>query len=178
MCGSDLGVCPVRTTAWPDHARAALQHTRRRRDDATLRVDIEAAHTGRAPSADAMTSTPDRRLSPIGLSFFRHPACGNTARVYRDCSDNFESRSIPGNHRYLASCIYKIIRWQCRHASCRLRASVQTVRAWRMPAIHGAPHPQSRKGGSQLPVPFKPCVVLSILEIDPCQRIPVEKPAD
>ncbi|HIH2653122.1 TPA: GNAT family N-acetyltransferase [Burkholderia cenocepacia] len=119
--------------------------------------------------------SPDRRLSPIGLSFFRHPSCGNTAWVYRDCSDNFESRSIPGNHRYLASCIYKIIRWQCRHASCRLRASVQTVRAWRMPAIHGA---QSRKSGSQLPVPFKPCVVLSILEIDPCQRIPVEKPAD
>ncbi|ABK08000.1 conserved hypothetical protein [Burkholderia cenocepacia HI2424] len=112
------------------------------------------------------------------LSFFLHPARGKTARVCRDCSDDFENRSIPGNHRYLPSCIYNIIRWQCRHTSCRLRASVQTVRAWRMPAIHGAPHPQSRKGGSQFPVPFKPCLVLSILEIDPCQRIPVEKPAD
>ncbi|WP_230624907.1 MULTISPECIES: hypothetical protein [Burkholderia] len=93
-------------------------------------------------------------------------------------SDDFENSRTPGNHRYLASCIYKIIRWQCRHASCRLRASGQTLRAWRMPAIHGAPHSTSRKGGSQLPVSFKPYVILSILEIDPCQRIPVEKPAD
>ncbi|RQZ60822.1 hypothetical protein DF057_15835 [Burkholderia cepacia] len=98
-------------------------------------------------------------------------------RTCADCSDDFENRPIPGNHRYLASCIYKIIRWQCRHTSCRLRASAQTVRAWRMPAIHGAPHPPSRKGGSQLPVLFEPFVILSILEICPCQRIPVEKPA-
>ncbi|PRD98125.1 hypothetical protein FFI87_006105 [Burkholderia sp. KBS0801] len=62
--------------------------------------------------------------------------------------------------------------WQCRHTSCRLRASVQTVRAWRMPAIHGAPHPTSRTGISS-----KPFVILSILEIFSCQRIPVEKPA-
>ncbi|RQS75866.1 hypothetical protein DF048_20345 [Burkholderia seminalis] len=118
-----------------------------------------------------------RRPAP-DLSFFRRPACGEIARPRTDCSDDFENRSIPGNHRYLTSCIYKIIRWQCRHTSCRLRASVQTMRAWRMPAIHGAPHPQSRKGGSLHPVPFKPCVVLSIGEIDPCQRIRVERPAD
>ncbi|RQT79583.1 hypothetical protein DF022_11850 [Burkholderia cepacia] len=111
------------------------------------------------------------------LSLFRRPAFDQTGRTCADYSDDFENRPIPGNHRYLASCIYKIIRWQCWHASCRLRASAQTVRAWRMPAIHGAPHPQSRKGGSQLPVLFEPFVILSILEICPCQRIPVEKPA-
>ncbi|AXF22206.1 hypothetical protein CUJ89_06440 [Burkholderia pyrrocinia] len=69
------------------------------------------------------------------------------------------------------------MRWQCGRTSCRLRASVQTVRAWRMPAIHGAPHPKSRKGGSQIPVFLKPFAILSILEISPCQRIPVAKPA-
>ncbi|RQT34591.1 hypothetical protein DF036_16425 [Burkholderia contaminans] len=104
-------------------------------------------------------------------------ACGEISRACADYSNEFENRRIPGNHRYLASCIYKIIRWQCRHTSCRLRASAQTMRAWRVPAIHGAPHPPSRKGGSQLPVSFKPFVILSILEISPCQRIPVEKPA-
>ncbi|OXI26188.1 hypothetical protein CFB35_05950 [Burkholderia sp. AU16482] len=118
------------------------------------------------------------RPRPAELSFSRHPARAETARARRNCRDDFENPSIPGNHRYLVSCIYKIIRWQCRHPSCRLRASVRTMRAWCMPAIHGAPHSRSRKSGAQLPVPFKPCVVLSIVEIDPCQRIPVEKPAD
>ncbi|MBA9833806.1 hypothetical protein DI458_36010 [Burkholderia contaminans] len=119
-----------------------------------------------------------RRRRPVpDLSFFQRLACGEIARACADYSNEFENRSIPGNHGYLTSCIYKIIRWQCRHTSCRLRASVQTVRAWRMPAIHGAPHSKSRKGGSQLPATFKPFVILSILEISPCQRIPVEKPA-